>query len=245
MKNKPLKHKPLPLTMPKPCQENWEDMTPEEKGRQCLKCQTKVWDFTESSPEEIQAFFKTSKGKICGRFTENQIETPKSYLQRQRPWVLAGLFAFMGHLGFGQKVPEITKTQLEIAYQERTPITMYKLDGLRNQVRFEFWRGFDSENQIFERTHGSVVTFKNPDTDEIVYYQNANEEGIIVLNLDSLPSEIKKFDVEFRSFGIKTLYTRLSIEEIKNQNVIVFMSWDTMVLGYVQPKKRKWWDLPE
>ncbi|GAB5557391.1 MAG: hypothetical protein SchgKO_16040 [Schleiferiaceae bacterium] len=240
-----MKNKPLPLTMPSPCQENWEDMTPEEKGRQCLKCQTKVWDFTESSPTEIEAFFKASKSKVCGRFTKDQIETPKSYLQRQRPWILAGLFAFMGHLGFGQKVPEITKTKLEIAYQERTPITMYKLDGLRNQVRFEFWRGFESENKYFERDYGTTVTIKNPDTEEVVFYQYANEDGILILELDSLPSEIIKFDVEIMGMGVKTLSTRLSIEEIKNQNVIVLLSWETVVLGYVQPKKRKWWDLPE
>lgn len=65
------------LTIPKPCHENWEGMTPEDKGRFCGMCQKTVVDFTEMAPSEIGHFFQEHKGqKICGRFRGDQLAQP-------------------------------------------------------------------------------------------------------------------------------------------------------------------------
>lgn len=61
------------FTVPKPCHKNWENMLPEEKGRFCLSCQTKVYDFSQSSDEEIQEIYDTENGDICGRFSTEQL----------------------------------------------------------------------------------------------------------------------------------------------------------------------------
>lgn len=46
------------LRIPEPCHENWEDMTPNERGRFCQNCQKDVIDFTQATPSEIGHFFK-------------------------------------------------------------------------------------------------------------------------------------------------------------------------------------------
>jgi hypothetical protein len=61
------------IDIPKPCHENWQEMTPSQKGRFCASCQKEVIDFTQLSPLEIARKTKSSKN-LCGRFTQSQLQ---------------------------------------------------------------------------------------------------------------------------------------------------------------------------
>lgn len=63
----------MKITIPKPCHENWDLMTPTEKGRFCAVCSKVVRDFTECSDEEIISEISNSKDEICGNFNTNQL----------------------------------------------------------------------------------------------------------------------------------------------------------------------------
>lgn len=64
------------ITIPKPCHENWNKMTPNETGRFCNQCSKSVVDFSNMETSEIQFFFNNHKGqKICGRFKTKQLDT--------------------------------------------------------------------------------------------------------------------------------------------------------------------------
>ncbi|MGE8513035.1 MAG: hypothetical protein ACN6N7_10075 [Chryseobacterium culicis] len=62
----------MKITIPKPCHENWNAMTPEEKGKFCAVCSKTVHDFTGFSDEELVARFNLEEN-ICGRFREDQL----------------------------------------------------------------------------------------------------------------------------------------------------------------------------
>jgi hypothetical protein len=47
-----MRHK-IQISIPEPCQEGWQNMTPVEKGRFCASCQKMVLDFTYLSDNEI------------------------------------------------------------------------------------------------------------------------------------------------------------------------------------------------
>lgn len=67
------KHK---ITIPKPCHEDWNKMTPDETGRFCNSCSKSVVDFTQMLPDEIQDFFIKNEGqKVCGRFHNKQLDS--------------------------------------------------------------------------------------------------------------------------------------------------------------------------
>lgn len=56
-----------------PCSENWNAMSPTDKGAFCQKCATQVYDFTNKSNEEIKQTLRFLIGQpVCGRITPAQ-----------------------------------------------------------------------------------------------------------------------------------------------------------------------------
>lgn len=62
----------MKIIIPKPCHENWNNMSPDEKGKFCSVCSKTVHDFTTFSDEELISNFNANKD-ICGRFREDQL----------------------------------------------------------------------------------------------------------------------------------------------------------------------------
>ena len=63
-------------TIPNPCDKNWDDMSPTNKGAFCSFCQTEVFDLTNAEPEEIIAYFKrAAQKKTCVKIPESKLET--------------------------------------------------------------------------------------------------------------------------------------------------------------------------
>lgn len=59
-----------------PCKENWNAMTPTEKGAFCQKCASQVIDFTNKSNAEIKSTFRSLSGQaVCSRMNPNQIDS--------------------------------------------------------------------------------------------------------------------------------------------------------------------------
>ncbi len=60
------------ITIPKPCQEDWNKMTATEKGRFCNSCKKEVIDFTNLYASKIsKKIFREEN--LCGRFKQAQI----------------------------------------------------------------------------------------------------------------------------------------------------------------------------
>ena len=69
--------KTFAISIPKPCHEDWNKMTPDAKGAFCASCQKSVYDFSDKTNEEIISVFeKEEEGKVCGRFTPAQLSQP-------------------------------------------------------------------------------------------------------------------------------------------------------------------------
>jgi CarboxypepD_reg-like domain/Secretion system C-terminal sorting domain len=66
----------LMITIPEPCHEDWNKMTPVEQGRHCAVCKKNVVDFTTAHDEAIVDFFKNYNGSACGRFNHEQLNRP-------------------------------------------------------------------------------------------------------------------------------------------------------------------------
>jgi hypothetical protein len=66
----------LTVTIPQPCPESWDAMTPTSTGRHCAACQKTVVDFSLMSDGEILALLQKSSTGLCGRFDAGQLARP-------------------------------------------------------------------------------------------------------------------------------------------------------------------------
>ncbi len=65
------------ISIPAPCNEDWNMMTPQAQGRHCDVCAKTVVDFTAWQPQEILFYMqKNASGKVCGRFLSDQLNEP-------------------------------------------------------------------------------------------------------------------------------------------------------------------------
>lgn len=61
-------------SIPQPCNEDWNAMTPRDKGRYCNSCAKVVVDFTTMNDAEIVNYLQQhSKQKTCGHFRNEQL----------------------------------------------------------------------------------------------------------------------------------------------------------------------------
>lgn len=80
--------KKIQISVPVPCHENWDAMTPAEKGKFCGSCQKQVVDFSNMSDREIAQFFKKpSTGSVCGRFMNDQLDRDIDIPKKRIPFV--------------------------------------------------------------------------------------------------------------------------------------------------------------
>jgi len=91
--------KQINISIPSPCHENWQAMTPAQKGKFCGSCQKVVHDFTLASDREIGLILKQDEN-ACGRFRNDQLN--RNLLLRQpvgSPWLASA--AILSLLTFG------------------------------------------------------------------------------------------------------------------------------------------------
>lgn len=64
----------MKITIPKPCSENWDLMTPDKMGKFCSVCSKSVRDFTDCTYDEIYDAVSKEEN-ICGRFLNFQLNS--------------------------------------------------------------------------------------------------------------------------------------------------------------------------
>lgn len=68
---------PKIISIPTPCHEDWNAMTPDDKGRHCALCSKTVVDFTQWHLQEILFYLQqNSANRVCGRFAADQLDEP-------------------------------------------------------------------------------------------------------------------------------------------------------------------------
>jgi hypothetical protein len=56
-----------------PCEQDWSSMINTDSGKHCSNCAKTVIDFTQLSDSEVFKFIEQYSGKLCGRFTQEQL----------------------------------------------------------------------------------------------------------------------------------------------------------------------------
>ncbi|WP_329806368.1 carboxypeptidase-like regulatory domain-containing protein [Flavobacterium facile] len=90
----------IQISIPEPCQEGWQNMTPVEKGRFCASCQKTVLDFTHLSDNEIINLV-AKNDTLCGRINVSQLN--RNLIETKTKSNYFGYFAtsILAFLGLG------------------------------------------------------------------------------------------------------------------------------------------------
>jgi hypothetical protein len=182
--------KKVNISIPKPCHENWEAMTPEDKGRFCSVCTKTVFDLTKATDKEIIEHLKKDKN-ACGRFYKNQLSQDLVINKyNSNYWTiftfsLVGLFGFGNHNVYSQVKQDTVQTEKNTDIKDQNNQPKYR--KIKGNVYDELG-GIAGAHVITKRSNNKTVTdmegnfeieVKNNDILEITYEGKITEEILI------------------------------------------------------------------
>ena len=113
---------PLQISIPEPCSEDWDRMTPVDRYRRhCSSCEKNVTDFSWMTDREIHRYLAVAGNNLCGRFRADQLDRPiRAYVAPDTGWraaaAAAGLLLSAG--AAAQAPAQATPTDSELPYTE-------------------------------------------------------------------------------------------------------------------------------
>jgi hypothetical protein len=131
-----MRHK-IQISIPEPCHEGWQNMTPVEKGRFCASCQKTVVDFTHLSDNEIINLVSKNDA-LCGRINVSQLN--RNLIETKTKSNYFGYFAtsVLAFLGLGienvvaQEIPGTEQTDWKAKDSTINPNLPHKINGIVN-----------------------------------------------------------------------------------------------------------------
>ena len=153
--------KKVKLSIPKPCHEDWEQMTPTERGRFCAACEKVVTDYTRWSQTELTEQIK--KGNLgCGRFRPSQMRQIYHLSPEERRWRRAAPLLFPLLLGGASLTAQTTTFPVKIEQTQRndTNTSSDKLGTIKitGNVKDENGEGLIGATIVVEGTIIGAVT---------------------------------------------------------------------------------------
>ncbi len=237
-----MKNKTYILNIQNPCHEKWNGMQPQDGGKFCMQCSKKVFDFTGLNNAEIIQIIEQSKGRICGRMSQSQLNRPleiqpqkknKSKLYK----VLAGaiLIGTTGNV-FATKPPlaesEILTATSDNNFQPRKmSFVQSEIDSLKNII----------QGQIFNEYKQSVY-------DAYIYIEDMNiktevdAEGKFKIVLpDDL--SIDTITLKIESIGCKPYTLNINRNDLPvAQEIYLSFDEEEFIIGeIIYLKKIRWW----
>lgn len=217
----------IQISIPEPCKEGWQNMTPVEKGRFCASCQKTVLDFTYFSDNEIINLVNKNDN-LCGRINVSQLN--RNLIETKRTSNYFGYFAtsVLAFLGLGtenvvaQEKPIVEQTDLKYLNKATDSKGTFEIRGT------VFFEGKPLQNSTIKNNHSSISTLsdengkfsimvKNGDTLEFSFLGKEIQERVVKENkliniaLNRFDDEIKMetsvtgYIIEKRTFLGRTL----------------------------------------
>lgn len=204
--------KSVQIQIPKPCHENWNNMTPHQKGRFCGSCQKVVVDFTVMSDKELLDYISNVAGQhTCGRFSTHQLNTNIKTTESKRRFSWAYIWnvllaSLLATESYAQGEPQIKKKpEMHLPDVSPTPGTFTARE--RDTVPAEkIVQGFILQSRTNAPLQYAYVTIKGTSKGTV-----CNEKGEFKIAVEDKDSVM----LEIASVGYKTQTLAIN----KNSNV--------------------------
>ena len=111
----------LKITIPEPCSEDWNQMTPTQKGAFCKSCAKEVVDFTSTSKSELARKIKHGQN-LCGRFKASQLNTQLPSVSRSKFQRNAAMLGFTSLLSLSNPLAAQEKKANDTIFISTGPV---------------------------------------------------------------------------------------------------------------------------
>jgi hypothetical protein len=179
----------IQISIPAPCHEGWQNMTPVEKGRFCASCQKTVLDFTYLSDNEIINLVNKNDN-LCGRINTSQLN--RNLIVTKRTSNYFGYFAtsVLAFLGLGTE---------NLVAQEK-PVTEQTDSKYLNKA-------IDSVKNI--TVSGVVTDYEGKPLRDVSVSIKGSKKYVLTDKKGKYSIEVKK--------GKKLVFSYLGLDEIKTK----------------------------
>ncbi|MEO0896000.1 MAG: hypothetical protein AAFY71_06350 [Bacteroidota bacterium] len=194
------------IAIQKPCSENWDNMTPHERGKHCQLCRKTVVDFSGMSQQKTLTYLSKKKGEqVCGRFDRTQLVRLNHSLRPAYKHKWKSLIASLALLASSQ-LGHAQHRNLKSTYTIESSIT-----------------DLDTTSKVYIR--GTIIgrygypveqaQILSP-TDKVSAITNADGEFILGIPID----QGTKRKIIIQSEGFKDL--NINLKKVKNREIHVF-----------------------
>ncbi len=124
----------ISIQIPERCNQTWDAMQQNTKGKFCNACQKTVIDFTEKTDSQLGDFFKKHPQNVCGMFYTDQLNRNIPIPKKTLPWLkyffTITLPAFLvSYKSFGQK--NNAKEKLELVNSAKGKLALDKITDIK------------------------------------------------------------------------------------------------------------------
>jgi hypothetical protein len=157
----------LQLQIPEPCHENWDAMSPADKGRFCAACQKVVIDFSRMTDNELAAFFKKPSGSVCGRLRQDQLHRDINVPRKRIPWIkyffqfILPAFLFSARATAQGKVVGRIKSKTPVRTETRIHDSVLATSSMGNKARQQLEEAKEALHQPFQQIDACTKELMN------------------------------------------------------------------------------------
>lgn len=191
------------------CNENWNDMTPNSKGRYCEICQLSVLNLNDKSMEDIE-ILKEENGKICGRVSKIQV-AEFQYLHPLKRFAIA-LFLVFGTSLFTMSYSQILNESIQLEELENS----YKID-------------FKAVNKNGDPLSGVFVNF---DTNDDYKEGSTDDNGNLSLSFSNASNSVEIYvNISYKDIYGTVVYKAESAKTNRFDRIVYDESTFTLQVG--------------
>ncbi|MEE1944928.1 carboxypeptidase-like regulatory domain-containing protein [Pedobacter sp. KR3-3] len=203
----------LRISIPKPCTQNWADLSPAEKGRYCSSCQKEVIDFRGWTADELQDWFANSNGRVCGRLSQKQLDYFKPKEVRHEGWSFSAKVLLASSLALltSSKVYSNTFAKSDSAIHQNTN---EKGSKIKEEAK-------PSDSLIIIKGIITAKEDKLPLPDVSIFLKNSSvsgstgDNGRFTLQVKATPGQ--KLLLEFKCLGYATKELEITPESVAQE----------------------------
>jgi hypothetical protein len=243
----------LCIEIPEPCNVPWNSMTEISNGkRHCGSCDKVLTDFTQWSDEQLIHYFTQNKGKLCGRFSGEQMNrniTAPEVKQRFWPRLLVPAFLISapalipGNLSAQQTTPQKSTTVQKKTQQKKLSITVSGVVSVTDSLKspgatVHITNGSDTVRTMSDADGRFTAVIKAAENDTLHAvvalsgFNRHKSDIVVVKNQISYELNVRLQEV----FTIEAIQVRIVVEEERHYTGIP-MQYD--VIEETKASKRR------